>query len=128
MLEPISSEEVSTPGLDRMKLLIVTSSALESGNNGPEFALRYCAEHIQYAFSHREKPVATTLDSILPYQIEESPGVWTFPTGLPELFPIIQLPGQLLNLLRVDVLGQRFAPVRCRWRSSSSPATAGTHL
>lgn len=62
VLEPISSEEVATPGPGSYDTAHSDQLSVEEWrqrlkDNGPEFALRYWAEHIQYAFSHREKPI-----------------------------------------------------------------------
>jgi hypothetical protein len=62
VLEPISSEEVATPGPGSYDTAHSDQLSVEEWkqrlkDNGPEFALQYWAEHIQYALSHREKPI-----------------------------------------------------------------------
>ena len=61
-LGPISSEEVTTPGPGSYDTTHDAQPSVEEWKQRPEdngsmFALQYWAEHIQYALSHREKPI-----------------------------------------------------------------------
>ena len=62
IIEPISKEEVSTPGPGNYgnahdNQLDVQDWRQRLEEEGPEFALQYWARHIRYAFAHREKPI-----------------------------------------------------------------------
>lgn len=62
IIEPISSEEVETPGPGTYDTahgdqLDVEKWRQHLENRGPTFALQYWAEHMSYALEHRERPI-----------------------------------------------------------------------